>query len=135
MKIKQIESIELVMENCEYYVIPQKLIQCFTIKGIKKDIFANIMGQCSEYKSADYVYIMIENFNDIKPGYNWMEDSFIERVKKFNDIAQIILNYEDGEKFNVCVPWGEDENTNEYQTMTINDNWIEIEFKKDSLKN
>lgn len=134
--MKDIKSIDIVLENCESFTIPYKYVHRMVIHGFDKNILIQSNdGRCFDYSSSDYVYLQIENSPEIKADMNF-STPFDKRIFQYNDITQITMRYVDDEEFNFCVPWGgDDEYTNDAQTVKINKyGYIEIEISDEKEK-
>ena len=128
--MKDIKSIDIILENCESFTIPAKYIHRLRVSGFKKNILIQSNdGRCFDYSSSDYLYLQIEDSPKIKLDENF-NTPFKERIFQYNDITQITLTYMNNEEFNFYVPWGgDDEYTNDAQTVKILKNgYIEIEI-------
>jgi len=128
--MKDIKSIDIVLENCESFTIPAKYIHRMSVNGFDKSILIQSNnGSCFEHSSSDYVYLQIEDSPEIIPDVNF-STPFKKRIFQYNDITQITMNYIDDTEFNFCVPWGgDDDYTNDAQTVKILKNgYIEIKI-------
>jgi hypothetical protein len=133
---KKLKSLDICFENCEVFTIPPECIHWFQFTGFKRTMFFQSPNDVFEHDSAEFVKLQLIHLNRISQsdfGYD-----FESRIKMYNDITQITLNYDDDTYFNFCVPWGGDSDyTNKYQYVKIdkdeyvNEEVMYIMFSKD----
>jgi hypothetical protein len=116
-----IESIELVFENCNTIKIPKPYINYFHIQGIKENLtYTNPYTMKLEKCEYCSIYLNREwcQRNNIKWAYD--ELSVLERITNnpYN-ICGICIYFENGEKRDIFLPWGQDEYINEFQVVEV----------------
>lgn len=127
MKVKEIK---LCFENLEICKLKPNMFKYLIIQGIKIDRTINCYqyenGEMQLIKTCEYLYIEI-NKEGLKQ--KCWEKTLGERLKG-NDIASIILYYDNNTEEEIYVVWGKDDFTNEYQKTTYTpDGNIMIEIK------
>lgn len=119
--MKTIKSIDLVFENVESLTINEEQIENILIGDIKRNIYRFASNAIGNSISSDMIHIEIKSsFNKLMTGT--FGDVFypFDRIKKYNDITSITINYEDGNKETIYTIWNdEDEYSNKYQSTTI----------------
>lgn len=130
MKVKEIE---LCFENLEICKLKPSMFKYLIIQGIKIKRTINCYqyenGEMQSIKTCEYLHIEI-NKKGLKQKC-WLQT--LEERLKGNDIASIILYYDDNTEEEIYVIWGKDDYINEYQktTYTAEGN-LEIEVKADT---
>jgi len=126
--MKQIDSIEIVLENCEVLKIPIDYISFFSFRGIKEDLFYNkANGIIKESHCEEFIISLKEEALNIKSN---ISKEFLPIRLKQKDIAVIYVYYSDETNLKIVVPW-KGEETNELQTNIFNDDLtIEISIKE-----
>ena len=128
---KNITSVDLVFENVEVYVVSK-------VKSLKLDPIYKIGGVDAantyfELLRTDYALIQFDLKNlDASGSWDYLTPDLkpADHLKN-NDISHLDIHYDDGTSEYVSMPWSEeDEYTNLYQKTTINNNLVQIEFKK-----
>ncbi len=134
-----IKDIQLMLENYETIVIPRNMIGQIVIKDFKESLRRRAINSIIFMKTSYYVILQIKDANQI---YHDSEESVFEyddeitsllEKLKYNNITNILINYEDSAKnYNWFVGWESvDEKTNlqnKLQTTqeVFNDIWIAI---------
>jgi len=122
--MKEIKSIELVLENLEAVKINREHIGHFLLKDITRSISRNAMNSVSETYAAKELYLEVSSAANTINSFEatWGDGGQLpfERLNHHPDIASVVANYIDGSSEDVYVPWGVGEFDNEYQTSAIN---------------
>lgn len=114
--MKEVSTIELILENCEVISLTPEDIGAFRLVGITEDIariacnFIGNMKRCSDFfiellPRADR--LMQNGFDD--------DISVFERIEKYSDITFVDICYTDGSCDSVWLAWGDDEQCNDWQ--------------------
>ena len=89
----------MLFENCEEMSIPYSMIGVFIVDGIRDVIRRISVNEINKYSVADTVVMELFNEGDVPYipfGSDNDETTKFERLKKWRDIAQIIISYDDG---------------------------------------
>lgn len=122
--MKEVQSVTLVLENCEFLTFDQKDIGHFWCDEITSTI-ARIA--CNAITRLDYCK---EFFIQLRNTANQTYDSFggpsehttFERLHTFDDVTSVEVTYDDGSVDSCNVPWNEgNEYSNKFQTSFISD--------------
>lgn len=131
---KEFKSVTLIFENCNAVIIDPKYVLCFTIRGIKQNLWSN-GSQYGGSKSCEYFNIMLDN-KALKTNTHFenMTDnnskcSFIYHLKNYHDITNVIVIGLDDSKEEVSVPWKEaSEDSNALEKVEFRDKDFIIEI-------
>lgn len=126
--MKKVKYVDIVLENCEVFRVSPKSIESITINNIQRYLGINCFqyknGEIYENISTDKVIIKLKNFSKIKDITKFPTNlNFLERINYIKDITHLDLNYDDGTKEYITVPWDEHENYNDWQNNKIDKNW------------
>ena len=107
-----IKDIQLMLENYETIVIPRNMIGQIVIKDFKESLRRRAINSIIFMKTSYYVILQIKDANQI---YHDSEESVFEyddeitsllEKLKYNNITNILINYEDSAKnYNWFVGW------------------------------
>lgn len=119
---KEIVSVMFAFENCDDFTVYRKDIGEFYLSGIEKSYTRLATNSISEIATAKSFYIEIHkdaNFNENR-NINYKRELPFERAMRYQDIAQIILEFEDGSNSVYYPVWDEDSDvTNKHQKSII----------------
>ncbi|QQO40666.1 hypothetical protein 000TH008_238 [Bacillus phage 000TH008] len=129
-KDKDIEEIELVLENVEVIKFKRDSLKTFSIEGIKRDIGLNGTGL-----EAEEVFIRIDskanNYKAYQTDIHLLREDVenlparkpFERLMKYSDIVCIYIKYTDGSSEEISVSWDyyASDDVNSYQTNYLSD--------------
>lgn len=122
--MKEIKSIELVLENCEVIEIGRENIGIFFVLDIKRSISRKAVNSISDSTTMEELFMQISsNANNIKSYITtWSENKKpFERLMCHEDITAIDINYQDNTNEYISVKWGGNSDyTNIYQTSAMN---------------
>lgn len=126
----QVKKIKLCFENLETCILEVNMFKYLTLSDILIKKYINCYqyenGEVIENKVCDYFYIEI-NKEGLKQKC-WQKT--LEEKLKENNIASVVIYYDNDTEEEIYVKWGEDEYTNEYQKNTYTpDGNIRIEIK------
>lgn len=119
--MQEVKAITLVLKNCECISFQRSQIGVFWCDEIHSCVSRIAMNSISKHlyckelfvelnKSADQPY---ETFDQMS------ERTAFQRLLEFQDITHIEIEYDDGTKEYIAVPWDErDDYTNLYQSCT-----------------
>jgi hypothetical protein len=120
--MKKIKTLKLVYENCDQHILTPDMFSSLIVTGIAKEYMINCFqyknGEVSEYITCNSIEVTITN----KFVKSAVGDEIGERMRKWNDITQIVLNFEDGTSENIIVPWSGDGEINHKQEVLFRDN-------------
>lgn len=124
--MKEVKSVELILENCEVIEIKREYIGIFHVSDIKKSISRDAINSISDYVTAEEVFIQISSKANNSSSYvGDLHDGEItpfDRLIRYADITALNIKYQDGSKEYIFVKWGGDSDyTNEYQSVAINE--------------
>lgn len=148
MSSPKFKSLKIVFENCNTLNIPSHMVFSTWINDVKKNIFTNQFGQYIERWICDEAQIVLSKdiyelftWIEMLPAHNQDEQDYPKRmghsspkkhIEEYNNITSISYIFENGEEFSICVPWGDDQNTNLKQKTTIEKEKIIIEFNEEN---
>lgn len=141
MTNKKLVSVDLIMENMEIFRVPVEMVYKLSIENIKRSCGIHIngyvhngysCGECGEeweMISSDNIVISLnrEGLKNLKDFNNF--NTLEERLQKYNDLCQIVYNYDDGSDKQFIVTWDEhdsNETSNGYQHNIFTRNTINI---------
>lgn len=111
---KIIKNVRICFENCETYLIPSD-----SIKLDIGELSTSTVNNTNNYNHAKSITMVINNLSNIKPFYEW-SDPFSKRIKRYDDVCLITIEYDDESEFKVYVPWNHDDDQyNSYQKTKI----------------
>lgn len=109
-----IKNIEITFENCETAIIPRDMIGQFVIKDFEKEFSRMALNSIGFMDITKYIVIQIKDKDQEHKTNFWgiaFEDgnniTLIERIK-YNDIAQIRVNYLWDESYSWYVDYDEE---------------------------
>ena len=110
--MKNIKSIELILENCEVIEIESKYIGMFRMDDIRTSIYRIACNAISKSQTAHSVAIEIFSEANVKysPFGNCEEQLKFYRLAEWKDITSIELHYEDGSTETYYVDYDDGEN-------------------------
>lgn len=117
---KNLKELKIGLENCDDIIIPSEYIKFLGVDGITESrfIYTN-SGEVHKDQRASNVMINIlpeANIDYYEFGQE-VDESFKTKIfKRLNirDITDVTLSYSDGYTERYIVPWGDDEEDNEY---------------------
>ncbi|UUV25939.1 MULTISPECIES: hypothetical protein [Lysinibacillus] len=120
---KELVSIMLAFENCDDFTVYKNEIGDFYLGEFEKSYSRIACNSISDIESANKFYIEIHkdaNTNENR-NINFIDSGLpFDRVLAYNDIAQLVLNFEDNTSEVFYPNWeGEDEYNNEAQTSIV----------------
>lgn len=124
MTIKEIKSIELVLENCEVIVVEKESIGTMNLTNIHRSIRRVATNSVSDLLQAEEVFIQISSKVNHVSSYSLSLGSGtpFERLMQYGDITAVLINYEDGSEEYIFVDWSEGcEYNNLYQSSAVNE--------------
>lgn len=124
--MKEIMSIELVLENCEVIKIEREYIGSLFIENITRSISRRAINSIRDSMSAEEVFIQISSEANKAKSYSttWSDNevSPFERLVRCSDITAVSINYQDGSDEYIYVKWGgESDYSNVNQTSAVNE--------------
>lgn len=126
----QVKKIKLCFENLETCILKVNMFKYLTLSDISVRKYINCSqyenGEMIENKVCNYFYIEI-NKEGLKQKC-WQKT--LEEKLKENNIASVVIYYDNNTEEEIYVKWGENDYINEYQktTYTLDGN-IRIEIK------
>lgn len=140
---REIESIELVLENLESVKIKREHIGFFEMRGITKSISRLASNSISEILTVNEVFLQICSKANNYSSYvhDWHDEKIkpFERLMRYKDIVAVEVNFKDGSSECIYVNWESDldDYTNKNQSVAINkktgDLYIVISEKENVL--
>ncbi|MCA1027071.1 hypothetical protein LCM23_13295 [Cytobacillus kochii] len=125
--MKEIDSIEIVLENCESIKIGREDLGTFEVSDIKRSISRMAMNSISDSMSAEEIFIQISPKANVHSSFisTWHDEESgikpFDRLTNHNDITAININYQNGSSEYIFVNWGGDsECENSFQTSETN---------------
>lgn len=108
--MRVVKSIELQFENCECLRL-EKVLGYFYIGKIEIEVERIACNCIAEVTYANE--IAIEIFNEVEKLGTWITcwdnyDSKLQRIYQYNDIAHIVIVYEDGTECSYCINYEEE---------------------------
>ena len=144
---KNMQSITITFENCDYLTIPVEYIQAMTLEDITEGRSLHWSSENAVFcwKTCNYVLLVIKNDKGLDPCYSHFDQyepeekrrRYTERILKYDDIVSIDINYANQASEEYYVKWeGENECTNDRQSSVCRDNlvWILIADKSNTLE-
>lgn len=117
----EIKDIELVLENCEIIKIRKENLGIFMIDNIKRSIRRVAVNSISSGLYSDKVVMQI-NAHANENSFSSYGSVPFDRLREFNDIAAVYVNYKDGHQEGIYVDWNPDsEHENSHQTSIVNE--------------
>ena len=111
---KNIKQVTLVLENCESVIVPEECFKEFSFKR-------------GENKTDENPYIkslncIIKDNGNMKYETTYSENatSPIERLRRYNDITWVKIEYEDESSEVLSVVWSDDYNVNNNEKQLTN---------------
>jgi hypothetical protein len=132
LDVSQIKFIELCYENCEVFLIKPHFIHYILVSNEKMKY--NTRDFPKRYKNATNIEFSISSDAD-QIGGLWMEEERnpFERTQCFDDIVYIDIEYINGAKEAIYVPWDGTDYTNYNQSSEIDqDGNLIVVIKKDA---
>lgn len=139
-----IESIDIIFENCDYVNIPADHILYLYFDKITRQISTDTILQIIDMQVAETTVIYLkESAFDIETWLSSEQDKILlkDRILNFNDITSIEIHYNDKNKTgdNIYINWGgnDDYNNPNQHTSLANDleKGIKIYIGEDSNDN
>lgn len=129
-RMKHIDSIELIFENCESALIPFDRIYEFDVKNIKKHI--NFLGSRHEndildyHYNADSVYISFIDWQTLFYKDSNKQEMLLSKRLSYPDITSVCVNhYKKDKRFTkvlqIYVPWTDNSDINNLQSLKFQD--------------
>lgn len=122
--MKEVESIELVLENCESITVKRKYIGDFWCDDITSTVARIAMNSISKYQKCKEFFLSLHK--DADGIYNSFgspsKSTVFTRLTDFPDITSVNVKYKDGSEEMYFVPWedaDESGSNNCYQTSFI----------------
>ncbi len=110
-----VKEIKLCFENLETCILEVNMFKYLTISDIS--VRKNI--NCYQYENGEIIENYVCNYFYIEINKKGLKQKCwqktLEEKLKENNIASIILYYDDNTEEEIYVKWGKDEYTNEYQ--------------------
>lgn len=128
--MKEIYSVDLVLENCESIKIPVE-----NIKGLhftlEESDYRLVNGK-NLYDSVKckVFYIVIDNIHSLRSSSYPEKDDVLERLSYTNDVTHVKVLFEDGTSLYITVPW-KGSFINLFQFSKANGSFLELSFKKE----
>ncbi|PJI12358.1 hypothetical protein CTV96_09425 [Bacillus altitudinis] len=123
---REVVYIELVTENCEVIRLDRQHIGRFHMKDVSRSILRRASNSVSGLTTAEEMFLQISAKANVISAYEdtWDDQTTLpfDRILENTDICAVEITYEDGSSEYILVKWGEDDWTNEYQTVSINEN-------------
>jgi len=117
----EIKDIELVLENCEIIKIQKENLGVFMIDNIKRSIRRVAVNSVSSGLYSDKVVMQINSLANENSFSSYGSVPF-DRLREFNDVAAVYVNYKNGHKELIYVDWNLDsEHENSHQTSLLNE--------------
>lgn len=112
---KQIVSVSLAFENSEYLTIGFEHIEDIRCHDVHLEISA-----CGDYLECEGMTLNLLPSADHLDFHNdaaniWFHASLFDRLRTTKDLMAVTFTYDDGEEREIFLPWGDDEQHNEYQ--------------------
>ena len=122
-KMKEVKSIDLVLENCEVITIDKDQIGLFHCKDITATISRIASDSIAKQQYCGEFYMEIhKNADRHYNSFGFESDKTVFERLAYADITCILITYEDGTSESCVVPWKDGDRTgtnNEYQTSHI----------------
>ncbi|PAV30331.1 hypothetical protein CIL05_07625 [Virgibacillus profundi] len=122
--MKQIQTIEINLENLETIIIHRQHVGYFELNNITRNLRRKTLKDVSEN------FIVLEVFMQISSEANTM-DSYVEddyslkpfeRIVSHSDITYFVINYDDGSQEELHLHWhGKNDSANDAQSSVINE--------------
>lgn len=124
--MKEVKSVELILENCEVIEIKREHIGVFHVLDIKKSISRDAINSINDYLEAEEIFIQISSKANNPSSYvEDLHDGEItpfDRLMRYADITALNIKYQDDSEEYIFVKWGGDSDyTNEYQSVATNE--------------
>jgi hypothetical protein len=115
------KGLTLVFENCEEAFVPWEHVRGLVMDGVCK-AYRKTSDTIFAADRADFFSIVLEKEADAcTGGLSEKDGSLFERIEKFPDITQVVLNYEGRGEVLVYVPWLGTDYVNELQRVSRED--------------
>lgn len=123
---EKVQKVVLALENCEVISIPAENIEYMYVEGFDETChFSKYEKTMHKHKQARFFQINIDKDANIlentEKDFNIDEMLPFERIMRHRDIAQIHIEYENGENEWFFAPWEGDDYTNQLQDAKMND--------------
>lgn len=121
--MREIESIKLVLENCESIKIHTKHIGDFSIDDITRSISRLAMNSVSDLTTSDNIHIQVSSEANKTGSFvtSFQDKMPFDRITEHNDITAIEIKYQNNETEYISTNWNSsDRYININQTSTIN---------------
>lgn len=123
--MREVESIEFALENCEGVKIDRENIGTFYLDDIKRSISRSAMNSIGGNYTAENLVVQICSKANRLDAYTstWSGNDRMpfERLTTHNDICGVQINYQDGSSEYLYVKWiGDSEYNNDAQSSKIN---------------
>lgn len=148
----KLSRIELIFENCEYCIIPANEIKLLLLNEFNQSINYTEWNGLHEFTSCSLESLQIYK-KYLLQNYSYMGDNehineqctLFDRIHNYNDIVSIDIYWVVGDTEYIkkyYLPWNdEDEYTNKYQKVVVNDeenideSFIDISIKVEKEEN
>lgn len=125
--MRQIESIDIIFENCEVASFKTEHIGAFSLSNITRSIKRIAANSIAEVLECDGLFVQILSRANTLDAYV-TKDIFkqttppFQRINAFKDITAVDVQYRNGTNDYVLVDWSDEgvDYYNEYQTSKIN---------------
>ena len=122
----KVESINIILENCEVIGINRQYVGAFYITDIKRTISRLAMNSISDTINSDEIFIQVSSkANDVSAYLTTWGDNTtkpFDRIRQHNDITAIEIVWENKTNEYIYVDWGGNSDyTNSNQTSAINE--------------
>ena len=107
----KVTKITLVFENVEAVEIGASYVKRLVLDGVTENVSSTLNDkkemEIQTYKNVSRVYLVIDKEADkYYDNYGVKSDiTIFERIQRYSDITNIILEYENGAKTEYVVPW------------------------------
>lgn len=125
--MREVSSIELVLENCEVIRVKRENIGVFRIFNVQRHITRLAVNSISESLEAQEVVLQISSKENNTEAYShtWSTSKTapFRRLTNVSDVAAIDVIYKDGSSSYIFVPWkdrDDNDTINSYQTSKVN---------------
>lgn len=130
--MKQIKSIDIIFENCEYISVNEKDVIYIEMNDVKNHIFRIARNYIADLFYSDDIIIILNKEAKTKGSIFTKDLTGIDRIKKYNDITSIEIKYENDSTKEIYIDWQEsDALENKNQEVLEKNDCIYIVINKD----
>lgn len=123
--MEDLETIVIVFENCDFITIDRKHIYNFYISDITETISLALNALIVD-KYAGTSHLTLK-WNEVKNLTTTLEENrTLEDRINSKDITHYYLHLTDKSTINICLPWGDNDYTNDKEEHTINNDLFTI---------